>query len=241
MYSPPSTPPAARPPVSWLPARLVAPAPPDLGPDGTLAPRLDALGIFYVALAGSWTLLVALALAALWAHHRLPFLRMRALGLTCAATALLHCYWVTAVVGYPLAGALPEQAQFWLMGLLLPFGIGLFHAGNGMFLHVARRQRRWLVRPDEEGQAAEEKRAEGPAGGVAAEPGRWAWARRIRGLEYQNKMLVLVSAGMVLQILLTVAMFTASRKFHIGFGIAGTEVSGTAWQRSQEQRQGWEW
>lgn len=36
-------------------------------------------------------------------------------------------------------------------------------------------------------------------------------------------------------------MFLASRKFLPGFGISGTEVSGTPEEQKSQQKQGWEW
>lgn len=36
-------------------------------------------------------------------------------------------------------------------------------------------------------------------------------------------------------------MFLISRKFHSGWGISGTEVTGTAMEQKTEQGRGWEW
>ena len=36
-------------------------------------------------------------------------------------------------------------------------------------------------------------------------------------------------------------MFLISRKFHSGWGISGTEVTGTAMEQKAEQGRGWEW
>ena len=36
-------------------------------------------------------------------------------------------------------------------------------------------------------------------------------------------------------------MYLVSRKFHGGWGIPGTEVTGTAMEQKAEQGRGWEW
>ena len=47
---------------------------------------------------------------------------------------------------------------------------------------------------------------------------------------------------MSLQILLTVAMYLMSRKWHESWGIPGTEVHGkTAMERKANMGHGWEW
>lgn len=52
---------------------------------------------------------------------------------------------------------------------------------------------------------------------------------------------MLVIVGWLFQISFTVIMWCVSRKFHSTWGIEGTNVTGSWWQRYVGEAQGWEW
>ncbi|KAG8168556.1 hypothetical protein KVR01_001305 [Diaporthe batatas] len=77
----------------------------------------------------------------LWYRRDTPLLRIRDLNLSFAAIGFLHTYWMAVQMAY-IVKPFPPQAEYWIMGIYLPFGIALFHASNSRFLYVARQQRR---------------------------------------------------------------------------------------------------
>ncbi|KKY37978.1 hypothetical protein UCDDA912_g02007 [Diaporthe ampelina] len=77
----------------------------------------------------------------LWYRRDTPLLKIRGLSLSFAAIAFLHTYWMVVQMAY-IANPFPQQAEYWIMGIYLPFGIALFHASNTRFLYIARQQRR---------------------------------------------------------------------------------------------------
>ncbi|KAH7376708.1 hypothetical protein B0T11DRAFT_272810 [Plectosphaerella cucumerina] len=191
--------------------------------------RIDGVAIFWAVFAASWTLLLMAGMSFLYSRRSMSMLRIRGLPLAFAAIALLHVYWVAVQLGYLYGHLVAADIEFWIMGIYLPFGIALFHASNSRFLHVAKAQRRY----------AQGGRVAAPV--QAARKSRWPLVDRFRRNDYTGKMLALIFTGMAVQFVLTLVMYLVSRKFHPGFGIPGTEVTGTPAQQAREQGRGWEW
>lgn len=105
--------------------------------------RLDGPGIFWVAFCCSWTAILAMGGSFLWHRRHMPLLKVRELRLSLSAIACLHAYWMAVQFAY-IVLPFPEQAEYWIMGIYLPFGIGLFHASNIRFLHIAKEQRKFV-------------------------------------------------------------------------------------------------
>ncbi|CAM1509613.1 Fc.00g033520.m01.CDS01 [Cosmosporella sp. VM-42] len=189
--------------------------------------RLDGLGIFWITFAIVWTLLVAGGMAFLYRRRDMPMLRIRGLPLSFAAVILLHLYWGAVQGGYCYGPIFPPVVEFWIMGIWLPFGIALFHASNSRFLHIAKNQKKLFASNNDQVKPARVRRS-----GLLG---------RYRGMDYTNKMLLLVSVGMLFQLFLTIFMYLISRKFHPSFGIPGTEVTGTEMQQNTLKGRGWEW
>lgn len=145
--------------------------------------NLDAAGIFWVTWCGTWTLFVCAGMTFLWSRRDTPLLRIRDLNLSFAAIAFLHTYWMAVQMAY-IANPFPAQAEYWIMGIYLPFGIALFHASNTRFLYVARQQRRRFVRKSYQ----QEQRTPTALFG------------RFRVLSHTRKMLVVIGIGMGLQV-----------------------------------------
>ncbi|KAH7113348.1 hypothetical protein EDB81DRAFT_825124 [Dactylonectria macrodidyma] len=189
--------------------------------------NLNALGIFWIAFALSWTMIVAGGMLFLWRRRDMPILRIRGLPLSFLAITLLHLYWGAVQTGYVWFPLAAPQVEYWIMSIYLPCGIALFHASNSRFLHVAKAQKELFA---------------SDSASIKTKPVKSkSLICRFRSLNYTRKILVIVGAGMLFQFLLTIFMYLISRKFHPRFGIPGTEVTGTEDVQKSKMRRGWEW
>ncbi|KID88212.1 Regulator of G protein signaling superfamily [Metarhizium guizhouense ARSEF 977] len=198
-------------------------------PDTKPEVRLDGVGIFWIVFAVTWTVILISGMAFLWTKRDMPILRIRGLGLSFTAIAFLHCYWVAVTTGYVYGPLMPEVAEFWIMSIWFPFGIALFHASNSRFLYVANAQKQYVKKTGDLGWDGQRPRI------------RKTLVARWKMLPYTQRVLIFVGLGMVAHLSLTIFMFLISRKFHSGWGISGTEVTGTAMEQKTEQGRGWEW
>jgi hypothetical protein len=155
-----------------------------------------------------------------------PMLRIRGLGLSLSAIVLLHLYYAPVQFGTMIGPIMPGDAQFWIMGTLLPCGIALFHASNSRFLYVAKLQEKFVYNDRQFNTFPRRK-----AGLIA----------RFQRLDYNTRICLLVGIGMIGQILLTVIMWLMSRKWHPTWGIPGTEVTGPKMAQLSAMGRGWEW
>ncbi len=207
----------------------------ELGSTADMKPeaRLNGLGIFYIVLSVVWTGTLLGAMAYLWTKRKTQILRIRGLPISFAGILLMHFYWICVTTGYVYGPLMPEEAEYWIMGIWLPFGIALFHASNTRFLYVAHAQKKYAKRTAE------------PYRIFTRRPGRISLRESVKvwwlQLDYSKKTLATVAVGMSLHVSLTIFMFLISRKFHDSFGIDGTEVTGTAMERKVAQGRGWEW
>ncbi|KID99534.1 Regulator of G protein signaling superfamily, partial [Metarhizium majus ARSEF 297] len=197
-------------------------------PDTKPEVRLDGVGIFWIVFAVTWTVILISGMAFLWTKRDMPILRIRGLGLSFTAIAFLHCYWVAVTTGYVYGPLMPEVAEFWIMSIWFPFGIALFHASNSRFLYVANAQKQYVKKTGDLGWDGQRPRI------------RKTLVARWKMLPYTQRVLIFVGLGMVAHLSLTIFMFLISRKFHSGWGISGTEVTGTAMEQKTEQGRGWE-
>lgn len=202
-----------------------------------LHPVLDGVGIFYIAGCGTWTVMITCGMIFLYTKRRLPFLRIRRLKLSFLATAILHLFWILILIGYTLAPVVPEQLIFWMTCIYYPIGLGLFFISNAELLEVARLQQRFVDEADSSdfvllnGTSELEK----PKGRL-----RGAWHQLSR-LDFSLRMILLVAVGWVFQLVMTLIMWFASRKFHSAWGIDGTQVTGDWYHQHMAQGKGWEW
>lgn len=149
-------------------------------------PNLDGVGIFWVTFACSWTALLVAGMAFLYSRRDMPILRIRGLALSFAGVTCLHMYWAAVTTGYVYGHLMPAAAEFWIMGIWLPFGIALFHASNSRFLHVAKAQKKYA-------QTGRGKR-------TPVKPSKWPLVDRFRQKDYTTKMLAVVFTGMTIQV-----------------------------------------
>ncbi|KAL2864850.1 uncharacterized protein BJX67DRAFT_200395 [Aspergillus lucknowensis] len=203
----------------------------ELGLTADSKPQADysPISIWWAVWGSFWTVAVALGMAYLIKRRDTPLLRIRSLGLSLSAIALLHLYFTAVQFGSMYGALMPGDAQYWIMGTYLPCGMALFHGSNSYFLHVAKLQKRF---------APYETRRVDPAAYSKRKPGLISLFRR---LDYTTRVVVLVVIAMAIQIFLTVLMWVISRKFHRSWGIPGTEVYGSEMAQKTEQGRGWEW
>ncbi|KAJ5989669.1 hypothetical protein N7481_004879 [Penicillium waksmanii] len=121
-----------------------------------------------------------------------------------------------------------SDVQYFAMGIYFPFGIALFQASNLRFLYVAKAQRQFANADFYNARKCNKEKS--------SILGRW------KSMKYMNKVLLLITTGMVFQLVVTIGMWLACAKYHPTYGISGTEVHGTtlAEQRTSMD-QGWEW
>ncbi|KAK5994778.1 hypothetical protein PT974_03161 [Cladobotryum mycophilum] len=190
---------------------------------------ITKVGIWWICWASIWTAMLVAGMAFLIYKRNTPVLRIRGIGLSLGAVTLLHLYWISVQLGLTLGPKYPGDLQFWIMGTYLPIGIGLFHASNARFLHVAQKQKQFAERHFATSALPEPKPK--PTGIVG----------RFRNLDYTSKVFALVGVGMAFQLFLTVFMYCISRKYHGSWGIPGTEVHGTEMEKKTQMGRGWEW
>ena len=108
-----------------------------------LKSNLDGLGILYISLVITWTLILIAGILILLKNRQLPFLRIRNIPLSIGAVMCLHVYWVLCMIAYVLNGFFPCSTEYWIMSIYLPLGIALYHASNSQLLYVAGMQKKY--------------------------------------------------------------------------------------------------
>ncbi|CCE29561.1 uncharacterized protein CPUR_03408 [Claviceps purpurea 20.1] len=197
-------------------------------------PKFDPVGTFYIAFGASWTLLVVAGMLFCALNHDNPVLKIRCIPLSFGAIILLHSYWILAQVTYSVGMSMPivlaYDIQYFFMGVYYPLGMALFHASNLRFLRIAKLQRHFAR---SEVREREERSREG---------GVLSGFRRVRGWEYTAQVMFWVGLGISVQILLTIVMWLACKKYHPSFGMPGTEIKGSTFpEQLVDLGRGWEW
>ncbi|KAG5753583.1 hypothetical protein H9Q70_003788 [Fusarium xylarioides] len=194
--------------------------------------RWGQVGIFYIIFCIVWSLLVLAGMTFCWTNRNNPLLRLRGLLLSFSAIVLLHIYWILGQIVYTVGPTIPivlaYDIQYFFMGIWFPLGIALFHATNSRLLHVAKMQKKYSS-----AHLRDQSNSAQPYS---------SWLCRFKCLERTRKVLVLTGIGMVVQVILTVGMWLACRKYHPTYGIPGTEIkSQTLPEQIVELGRGWEW
>ncbi|KAI6750484.1 hypothetical protein HG530_014765 [Fusarium avenaceum] len=196
----------------------------------------DRVGVFYITFCAVWTFLVILGMLYCWFNRRNQLLRVRGIGLSFIAIIILHLYWILGQIVYPIGRTIPTllayDIQYFFMGIWFPLGIALFNASNCRFLYVAKLQKQYMRKHPK------------PTSRCNGSCSTWLlrWQCYFRNISYEKRILILTTAGMVVQTLLTIAMWLACRKYHPTFGFPGTELrSVTLPDQIVELSRGWEW
>ncbi|KAL8679877.1 MAG: hypothetical protein Q9186_003897 [Xanthomendoza sp. 1 TL-2023] len=108
--------------------------------------NLDGWGILQLAFDTIYTLLLLVLCGILWKQRDHPIIRMRKIPMAIAAVLVLHVYLFLVLIVYPLNGRFPCNAEFWIMSIYLPIGIGLFQAQNQQLLLISRGQQALLTK-----------------------------------------------------------------------------------------------
>ncbi|KAF8250869.1 hypothetical protein K440DRAFT_653406 [Wilcoxina mikolae CBS 423.85] len=205
-----------------------------VGPDppnyGTL--RLSGIGMTYIAVAVIFSALVAAGMAVLLRHRNLPFIRLRKVPLIILALVLLHLQLVFDLLVYPLNGALPCSAEYWIMAVCLPAGVAAFQINNWVLFSRVWGQKHLLsLYTRSKGALAEDRAKDVALHGSFAQRQWYKWAQ----LCILKKMYILVAVGTAILFVISLVIFLISRRFHASFGLVGAKA--TAFQCHF----GWEW
>jgi hypothetical protein len=158
--------------------------------------HLDALGWTYFGLFIAWNLALASGMAFLWTRRQLPSLRIRRIPLLLVGVFFLHSYAMLCLIAYPIQEYISCTLEFWVMSILVPFGIALFHAANSQFLHMASRQKQFARMSSlKDHKSIDEQKAQ------AIMNSRWKriWAG-VERADNINQTLVMIGVGMVVQV-----------------------------------------
>lgn len=157
--------------------------------ESTTRPRIDSVGVWWICWTAIWTLLLLWGMGFLIRHRRMSMLKVRGIWLSLFSVLFLHFYWASVQLGYVFGSLYPKSLEFWIMSIYLPLGIGLFHASNTRFLHVAQRQKQYIDKSDNCNASMSNK--SGKESGILG---------RFRELDHSAKAIILVSAGMFFQV-----------------------------------------
>ncbi|KAI4170776.1 MAG: hypothetical protein LQ348_007055 [Seirophora lacunosa] len=102
--------------------------------------NLDGWGICLILFTILYTLFLLVCSYVLWQWRYHPVIHMRRPALAIAAVLVLHVYVIIILLVYPWNGFFPCAAEFWIMSIYLPIGIGLFQAQNQVLLLISRGQ-----------------------------------------------------------------------------------------------------
>ena len=115
------------------------------GHDWAMKYNLDAYGIGYIVFTVIYSLILFAGCGIVWLQRNHPVIRMRKISLAILSLLTLHVYLVIILLLYPNNGHWPCSAEFWIMSIYLPVGIGLFQAQNQQLLLVSRGQNQLML------------------------------------------------------------------------------------------------
>ena len=156
--------------------------------------NLDGYGIGFIVFAIVYTIAFLTGCGYVWAHRLTPAVRMRNIPLALSSIMLLHVYITAVFIVYPINGAFPCQAEFWIMSIYLPIGIGLFQAQNQQLLIVSREQNQLIHYEDCYKQIH--------GNGSLGSPSYWAYRLKLwwKKNTKQGKYEVYVFTGIIIQV-----------------------------------------
>ncbi|KAL8946029.1 MAG: hypothetical protein Q9222_007518 [Ikaeria aurantiellina] len=111
------------------------------GHDFALRYNIDVWGILQIVFCVVYTVILCTLCWMLWQWRNHPVMRMRKIPMAICAVLVLHVYLIMVLVVYTVNGYWPCDAEFWIMSIYLPIGIGLFQVQNQQLLLISRGQR----------------------------------------------------------------------------------------------------
>ncbi|KAF2635403.1 hypothetical protein P280DRAFT_461762 [Massarina eburnea CBS 473.64] len=198
---------------------------------------LDRIGWTYMVIAIVWTVALACGMLFLYQHRQLPCIRIRHLPLLFIGVISLHLYGFICGIAYVIGPILPCSGEFWMMSIYVPFGIAFFQAANSQFYYLASRQKQYAnLSSLSRHESLPEERAKRLANS--------RWRRMFGGVRNANgidQTLIYIGIGLVIQLLLSLFVFFASKKFHPSYGLWGWNVQDAEVATRVNCSRGWEW
>ncbi|KAL8852056.1 MAG: hypothetical protein Q9221_003081 [Calogaya cf. arnoldii] len=187
--------------------------------------NLDGWGVLQLVFAVVYTIVLFVLCGILWKQRDHPIIRMRKIPMAIAAVLVLHVYVVIILIVYPLNGYFPCNAEFWIMSIYLPIGVGLFQAQNQQLLLISRGQQVLLT---------QDQYKPLPSGKT-----RWQYYRNkfiiwCKSSKEQDAFEGFIAIGMVVQFLGSLIIYVISRKFNSS-GVVSQPTT------PAQCRRGWEW
>lgn len=187
--------------------------------------KFDGWGIILTVFATLYTLFLLGCTSVIWQWRNHPVIRMRKPALAISAVLVLHVYLVLILLVYPWNGHFPCAAEFWIMSIYLPIGIGLFQAQNQVLLLISRGQQALLTQDTYKPLPSGKNRRQ------------YCWSAFIiwcRSVKQQDVYEGFLAAGMVIQFSVSLFIFVISRQFN-SYGIVSHPTTPGLCRR------GWEW
>lgn len=159
--------------------------------------NLDHIGWTYLGIVIGWTIALVAVMTFLWRHRQLPHLQIRRLPLVFTAMILLHLYGTICFVGYVIMPIAPCGVEYWIMSILVPFGVAIFQVSNTQFLYIASQQRRFtsIQSLSELVKGKKMSALDGQTGSL------WQRTiRRLKSMDQLTRMVVFIGAAMVVQV-----------------------------------------
>ncbi|KAL9007993.1 MAG: hypothetical protein Q9173_006841 [Seirophora scorigena] len=187
--------------------------------------NLDGWGVCLILFTILYTLFLLLCSYVLWQWRNHPVIHMRRPALATAAVLVLHVYVIIILLLYPWNGFFPCAAEFWIMSIYLPIGIGLFQAQNQVLLLISRGQQTLLTQDTYKPL---------PTGKTRRQYYWNAFILWCKSVKQQDVYEGFLAAGMVIQFIVSLFIFVISRRFN-SYGIVSQPTT------PELCRRGWEW
>ncbi|KAI4281854.1 MAG: hypothetical protein L6R35_005542 [Caloplaca aegaea] len=187
--------------------------------------NLDGWGICLILFAILYTLFLLVCSFVLWQWRNHPVIHMRRPALAIAAVLMLHVYVIIILLVYPWNGFFPCAAEFWIMSIYLPIGIGLFQAQNQVLLLISRGQQILLTQDTYKSLPSGKNRRQYCWNAFIL------WCKNARRQDVYEGFL---AAGMVIQVMVSLVIFLISRQFN-SYGVVSQPTTPALCRR------GWEW
>ncbi|KAF2493095.1 hypothetical protein BU16DRAFT_564387 [Lophium mytilinum] len=186
------------------------------GHDLTIRLNWDSLGQLYAGIAIAWTCILCAASTWLYLNRKVSSLKMRNIPLAITSVIFLQVYLIIILLAYTINGNFSCGFMFWIMSTWLPLGIGLFQANIAQLDSVSHMQQRMLDIEQTPSRFGKRVYPSGVKGLLA----RWNTLTALR------KTYVFIGLGMLVQLIVTSAVYGTSRTLQGHFDPSLTHAQG---------------
>ncbi|OJD30819.1 uncharacterized protein BKCO1_5500046 [Diplodia corticola] len=184
---------------------------------GSHGRRLDGPSKVWIPVAVVYTFIIGLGLMTLFFQRLTHTARIRGHWLGNSSVVALHAYLTMILIAYPIRFWYVCAAEFWVMALVFPVGLGLYQISNSRLIFHYQTQQELLVTPKRN------KKIRAPI---------WylhpcAFLRHHKNMDFVTKTRVFVFGTWVFTVFACTFMYIGSINFHEGHGFFG-EWSGKA-------------